>query len=123
MRQIFLVEAINGSDLSLFYCKSFVNKDKANDYFTYLIGKFQISDDGEYIDECISDGYCDFTDNDGFKISIIIKEITLMDDDFWASVPEDKKPEVLAAFYADLTDEQKDQFIRETGELVSNNIF
>jgi len=44
-------------------------------------------------------------------------------DEFWASVPEDKKPEVLAAFYANLTNEQKDQFIRETGELVSNNIF
>lgn len=44
-------------------------------------------------------------------------------DDFWASVPESEKPEVLAMFYGDMTDEQKDQFIRETGELVSNNIF
>ena len=123
MKQAFLVEVINGSDLSLLYCKSFTKKDKADDYFTYLIGKFQISDDGEYIDECLSDGCCYFTDNDGIKMRIVIEETTLMDDDFWASVPEDKKPEVLAAFYANLTDEQKDQFIRETGELVSNNIF
>jgi hypothetical protein len=43
--------------------------------------------------------------------------------DFWASVPEIEKPEVLAMFYGNMTDEQKDQFIRETGELVSNNIF
>ena len=43
--------------------------------------------------------------------------------EFWASIPEDKKPEVLAALYGDMTDEQKDQFIRETGELVSNNIY
>ena len=43
--------------------------------------------------------------------------------EFWVSIPEDKKPEVLAALYSDMTDEQKDQFIRETGELVSNNIF
>ena len=44
-------------------------------------------------------------------------------DEFWASVPEDKKPQVLAMFYGDMSQEQKDQFIRETGELVSNNIF
>ena len=80
METIFLVETINGSDLSILYCKSFTNKDKADDYFTYLIGKFQISDDGEYIDECLSDGRCDFTDDDGFKMSIVIKEITLIDE-------------------------------------------
>ena len=44
-------------------------------------------------------------------------------DEFWASVSDDEKPQVLAMFYGDMTDEQKDKFIRETGELVSNNIF
>lgn len=44
-------------------------------------------------------------------------------DEFWASVPESEKPEVLAMFYDDMSQEQKDEFIRETGELVSNNIF
>jgi len=44
-------------------------------------------------------------------------------DEFWASVPDDEKPEVLAMFYGDMTDEQKDSFLKETGELVSNSIF
>ena len=44
-------------------------------------------------------------------------------DEFWASVPDDEKPQVLAMFYDDMSQEQKDQFIRETGELVSNSIF
>ena len=44
-------------------------------------------------------------------------------DDFWASVPESEKPQVLAMFYDDMSQEQKDEFIRETGELVSNSIF
>ena len=44
-------------------------------------------------------------------------------DEFWASVPDNEKPQVLAMFYDDMSQEQKDQFIRETGELVSNNIF
>ena len=44
-------------------------------------------------------------------------------DEFWASIPDDEKPQVLAMFYNDMPQEQKDQFIRETGELVSNNIF
>lgn len=44
-------------------------------------------------------------------------------DGFWASVPESKKPKILAMFYDDMSQEQKDQFIRETGELVSNSIF
>lgn len=43
--------------------------------------------------------------------------------EFWASIPDDEKPQVLAMFYNDMSQEQKDQFIRETGELVSNNIF
>lgn len=44
-------------------------------------------------------------------------------DEFWASVPNDEKPEVLAMFYWDMTDAQKDEFLKETGELVSNSIF
>ena len=35
-------------------------------------------------------------------------------DEFWASVPEDEKPEVLAMFYWDMTDSQKDEFLKET---------
>lgn len=44
-------------------------------------------------------------------------------DEFWASVPESEKPEVLAMFYGDMSDEQKEKFVKQTGELVSNNIF
>ena len=44
-------------------------------------------------------------------------------DDFWASVPESEKPEVLAMLYGDMSDEQKEKFVKQTGELVSNNIF
>lgn len=44
-------------------------------------------------------------------------------DEFWASVPESKKPKILAMFYDDMSQEQKDEFVRETGELVSNSIF
>jgi len=44
-------------------------------------------------------------------------------DEFWASVPEDEKPKVLSMFYWDMTDAQRDQFLKETGELVSNSIF
>ena len=44
-------------------------------------------------------------------------------DDFWVSVPEDEKPKVLAMFFEDMTEEQKGEFIKETGELVSNDIF
>jgi hypothetical protein len=35
-------------------------------------------------------------------------------DEFWASVPEDEKPEVLAMFYWGMTDAQKDEFLKET---------
>ena len=44
-------------------------------------------------------------------------------DEFWASVPDNEKPQVLAMFYDDMPQEQKDEFVRETGELVSNSIF
>jgi hypothetical protein len=43
--------------------------------------------------------------------------------DFWNSVPEKDKPVVLATFYLDMTDAQKDAFLRETGELCNTNIF
>jgi hypothetical protein len=43
-------------------------------------------------------------------------------DGFWASVPEDEKAEVLAMFYWDMTDAQKDEFLKET-DLVSKSIF
>ena len=80
MKTIFLVEVIDGSNLTLPYCKSFTDEKKAKDYFTYLIGKFQISDDGEYIDECANNGYCDFRNDDGFDMSIIFENITLIDE-------------------------------------------
>jgi hypothetical protein len=44
-------------------------------------------------------------------------------DDFWNSVPEDEKPCVLAMFYFDMTDAQRDSFLKETGELCNTNIF
>lgn len=36
--------------------------------------------------------------------------------EFWASVPESEKPQVLAMFYYDMTDSQKDKFLEETGQ-------
>lgn len=36
--------------------------------------------------------------------------------EFWASVPESEKPQVLAMFYEDMTDSQKDKFLEETGQ-------
>jgi len=35
-------------------------------------------------------------------------------DDFWASVPEDEKAMVLTMFYEDMSDSQKDEFLRNT---------
>jgi hypothetical protein len=35
-------------------------------------------------------------------------------DEFWASVPNEEKPSVLAMFYEDMTDAQKDEFLKET---------
>lgn len=36
-------------------------------------------------------------------------------DEFWANVNEDDKPVVLGMFYNDMTAEQKDEFLRLTG--------
>ena len=44
-------------------------------------------------------------------------------DEFWNSLPEEEKPVVLAMFYFDMTDAQKDAFLKETGELCNTNIF
>lgn len=44
-------------------------------------------------------------------------------DEFWDSLPEEEKPVIMAMFYWYMTDEQKDAFLKETGELCNTNIF
>ena len=36
-------------------------------------------------------------------------------DEFWENISEDDKPEVLEMFYSDMTDAQKDEFLKLTG--------
>ena len=78
-KEIILVEVVNGSDLSTDYSKAFNDTEKAEKYFTYLVGKYQITDDGEDIEVFLDNGYCDF-DYFGEKKSIIIKCIYFEDD-------------------------------------------
>ena len=78
-KEIILVEVVNGSDLSTEHCKAFTSNAAADEYFTYLIGKYQITDDGETIEEFIEDGYCDF-DYFGERKSIITKCIIYEED-------------------------------------------